>query len=400
MALRLRVVGDQAARLGELSRFTFGVNGGRIGRALDNDWVLPDVERYVSARHAEIQYRSGQWILRDVSSNGTYVNGRPDPLGPGFPYALRNGDRLRIGEFRMVVEISGGNDFPPDEGEIDHGDTLGVPLDDVLPGSASDAPAAGRPMAAAGAQGAPAAPAPAGAPRPAAMARAPSGAPDATRARPEAAPPPRAGGRDDRDLLPGLAALCRGAGIDPAALPPGTRSMVLHQAGQVLRELLLGLLEMRRSRAEFTREFGISAPARLSSGTSPLMRLSGVEDLLLRWLAQDSANSRPIDEVRGMFAEARTHEHAVSLAVRAGLEGLVGRLDPDKFDRANVHTAFDSPQARERLWLRYRDSFRAGTLPEETGVPEAFANEFARTYRTLVHEDDDRSSDESLIRLE
>lgn len=357
MALRLRVVGEHAARLGDLAHATFGVNGGRIGRALDNDWVLPDVDRYVSGHHAEIHYRSGDWVLRDLSTNGTYINDRVKPLGPGGTYVLKQGDRLQIGQFKMQVEVSGSNDFPPDEVEHDHGETLGVPLDEVLPTAAGE-------------------------PRPAPQ-RVDVEPP--RQARPEPPRPQRGAGKDELELLPGLAALCRGAGLDPAALPPGTRAMVLHQAGQVLRELLLGLLEMQRSRADFTREFGIAPPDKYSSGTSPLVRLTGVEDLLLRWLSQAGTSARPVDEVREMFDDARTHERAVSMAVRAGLEGLVGRLDPERFDRTHMQTAYDSPEARERLWLRYREIFRSATQPEQTGVPGAFADEFGRTYRVTVH---------------
>jgi len=74
MALRLKIVSDNAAAAGDQARWTFGVNGGRIGRATSNDWVLRDPERYVSGRHAEIEHRAGTWLLRDVSTNGTFVN--------------------------------------------------------------------------------------------------------------------------------------------------------------------------------------------------------------------------------------------------------------------------------------------------------------------------------------
>ena len=42
MAIKLRVISDQYRELGENRSRVFGVNGGTIGRAPDNDWVLPD----------------------------------------------------------------------------------------------------------------------------------------------------------------------------------------------------------------------------------------------------------------------------------------------------------------------------------------------------------------------
>ena len=115
MALRLKIVSDNAATAGEHARWTFGVNGGRIGRHTSNDWVLRDPERYVSGRHAEIEHRGGTWLLRDTSTNGTFVNDSDEALGPDRLHPLAHGDRFRIGEYEIEVEITGGNDFPPRE---------------------------------------------------------------------------------------------------------------------------------------------------------------------------------------------------------------------------------------------------------------------------------------------
>jgi len=115
MALRLKIVSDNASAAGEHPRWTFGVNGGRIGRNTGNDRVLRDPDRYVSDRHAEIEHRGGAWLLRDTSTNGTYVNDSDQALGPDRLHQLSNGDRFRIGEYEIEieVEITGSNDFPP-----------------------------------------------------------------------------------------------------------------------------------------------------------------------------------------------------------------------------------------------------------------------------------------------
>ena len=44
MALRLKIVSKNAGSAGDHPRWTFGVNGGRIGRHTSNDWVLRDVQ--------------------------------------------------------------------------------------------------------------------------------------------------------------------------------------------------------------------------------------------------------------------------------------------------------------------------------------------------------------------
>jgi type VI secretion system FHA domain protein len=75
-----------------------------IGRGAENDWVLPDPERSLSRRHCVLAYRSGGWQVADLSANGTFLN--REPIGPGNPRDLRDGDRLRLGEYEVEVRIA------------------------------------------------------------------------------------------------------------------------------------------------------------------------------------------------------------------------------------------------------------------------------------------------------
>ncbi|WP_458096274.1 type VI secretion system-associated FHA domain protein TagH [Roseomonas sp. WA12] len=83
------------------------VTGGEfsIGRGPDNDWILADPDRHLSKRHCQIAFRSGQWVLTDTSSNGTFVNHAPSPLGQGQEWTLRDGDRITLGTFEIEVRL-------------------------------------------------------------------------------------------------------------------------------------------------------------------------------------------------------------------------------------------------------------------------------------------------------
>ena len=69
MALRLRVVSDHSTRAGVQATKVFGVHGGSIGRATDNEWILPDPERFLSGKHARVEFRAGAYVLIDTSSS-------------------------------------------------------------------------------------------------------------------------------------------------------------------------------------------------------------------------------------------------------------------------------------------------------------------------------------------
>src|SRR5688572_21336754 len=110
MALRLQIISRHRQGLGERAAMEFGQNGGTIGRSLESDWVLPDGQRYLSSRHASIDFRSGSYYIVDTSTNGVYVNDSEQPVGRGNPQRLFTGDRLRIGEYEMSVEITDEDD--------------------------------------------------------------------------------------------------------------------------------------------------------------------------------------------------------------------------------------------------------------------------------------------------
>jgi DNA-binding NtrC family response regulator len=72
-----------------------------IGRGAENEIVLPEPE--CSRKHCEINFRDGQWFIRDYESrNGTFINDRPIT----GEQALRSGDVIRIAlvkiQFTMV----------------------------------------------------------------------------------------------------------------------------------------------------------------------------------------------------------------------------------------------------------------------------------------------------------
>ena len=85
---------------------TVSLSGGRgldIGRDQHLDWCLPDPTRAISGRHCEVRFRDGAYWLRDISTNGTYVNGGSQRVQS--PYRLQHGDRLEIGHYVIAVAI-------------------------------------------------------------------------------------------------------------------------------------------------------------------------------------------------------------------------------------------------------------------------------------------------------
>lgn len=83
---------------------SFDELGGTIGRADNNQLVLPDPERTISRVHARVVFRGGGYSIVDNGSNPISVNGKP--LGSGREHPLNPGDEVQIGGY--VLQAQGG----------------------------------------------------------------------------------------------------------------------------------------------------------------------------------------------------------------------------------------------------------------------------------------------------
>jgi type VI secretion system protein len=431
MALRLRIVSEHAARLSEQSTKVFGVHGGTIGRGTDNEWILPDPERYLSGKHARVDFRAGTYVLVDTSSNGTYINGAQVPLGKYHDYVLKEGDYIRMGEYELLVSIDKSNDFPPEQSAIvaydgqsessavkkSTANDLGEDLDlsqllepsDSFANDASASESGVRPRDAYG-QALPSRSGPprdsaapeseaAGTPwhmmtRPLTVAGFKAEMQKAEAAKTEANVQNLGRSQNpvliDGDFDAGLTAFCRGAGIDPHSVSSETRGAALQLAGQLLRETVLGLMDLNQVRTEFRNRFRISAPVN-DGPESPLNFSRGVDEALVRLLTTLTTRGGSVEAIRRNFRELKGQNTASINAMQAAFEEFLGRVDPkeleERFDRATKRGVFGS-QNKARYWELYAEMFVGLAQRPADGFPHLFIETFAKAFeakmRTLV----------------
>ncbi len=407
MTLRLSVVSEHAIRLGQHSTKVFGVHGGTIGRGTDNAWILPDPERYLSGKHVRIDFRAGTYVLVDTSSNGTYINGAQVPLGKYHDYVLKDGDFVRLGEYELLVSIDKSTDFPTDESAIvaydgeakssavkkSTADDLGADLDlsQLLEPSGSLAlDVDERPRDAYGQSVLPeegsghALEENSGTPWH--MMTRPLKVEAATAA---AAAAPRTSGpalyEGDFDL--GVAAFCRGAGVDPRSISSEARNAALQLAGQLLRESVLGLMDLNQGRNEFRNRFRMAPPPPNEGPESPLNLSQGVDEALVRLLNTVSTRMGPVEAIRDNFRELKAHNVSVLAASRAAFEEFLGRVDPkeleERFDRATKRSVFGT-QNKGKYWDLYAEMFPGLAHRPADGFPHVFTEAFAKAYEAKL----------------
>jgi type VI secretion system protein ImpI/type VI secretion system protein len=77
-----------------------------LGRGAECDWPLADPDRVLSKKHCVVEFFGGGWQLRDLSTNGTFVNHATTPVGRDHTRPLLDGDRLRLGSYEIEVRIA------------------------------------------------------------------------------------------------------------------------------------------------------------------------------------------------------------------------------------------------------------------------------------------------------
>lgn len=106
MSLTLTVTSYRGQSPSQPMVLTLDRKGASIGRASDNNWVLPDPDKYVSIHHATIEYRDNTYYITDNSSNGVFILPSEVPLGRSNSTKLFDGDQLGIGEYQVMVSVT------------------------------------------------------------------------------------------------------------------------------------------------------------------------------------------------------------------------------------------------------------------------------------------------------
>lgn len=423
--------------MGSASTMVFGPEGGTIGRSRSNDWTLPDPERYVSGKHAAVEFKDGQFFLVDTSTNGVYVNDSEEPIGRGESHPLRNGDLLRLGAFSVTAIIEQAQSSPTQqdafgetnplvdldsgyhkrlqtnaqpESEPAHVDDVFIPDETGIERSLavdSPAPVKAQPAAEGEIELLPSnelhSPTrlelEAESPARSSAATEPGGMPPALRRLEEqtsgvhqdlssqADAPWASGGEtvSSRSDAEALARLLKGAGLDASSIPAQRSAEALQVVGQVLRETVLGLMDVLQGRADMKNAFRLPHTVIRPVDNNPLKFSAGVDEALKSILSRSSSKFLPpVDAIRQAFEDIKDHQIAQQSAMRAAFEEFLERFDPEelqeKFNRGLKRGALMGATNKMKYWDLYKELYEVMTQHSQQAFPHLFGEVFARAY--------------------
>ncbi|HEV2701595.1 MAG TPA: type VI secretion system-associated FHA domain protein TagH [Steroidobacteraceae bacterium] len=443
MLLALSVISHQSQHLGAASYRVFDARGGSIGRIEGNDWVLPDPDKLVSSRHANIRFVRDAFYLEDVSTNGTGYNAPQSVVPRGQLQPLNDGDHLFVGDFEILVQlvaeapaaaplavdISATAQLaalrPPSGGALE--DLLSEPsrpaVPPIMPISPTPAPV---PVAPAYAPAAPAqVPEMRTPPAPAMVAPTATGAPA-----PMPAPTPPGALPDNWDLtgfnLAPAAAAPMPATAAPmplmavptpmvpsapasAAIPPGYAAVpgptpdvaqlfaslglqaqqvppeTLAQLGQILRVVVQGLTEVLLARKQVKDNFRMAMTIIRPVENNPLKFAATPEDALYTlFVKRNPGYLGPVEAFKEAFDDLSFHQLATLAGMRAAFFATLQRFDPDALEahwaKAAGKKAGLFGGGKAALWEQFCQHYSRVTHDSEANFQQIFGEAFVRAY--------------------
>jgi predicted component of type VI protein secretion system len=378
------IVGDDAVRV-------FREEGGTIGRSLNNDWILPDPDRYISGKHAAIDCKGGIYYIADLSTNGVYVNDEKEPVGNGNPRRLFNGDRLFFGDFEIVISIDEGEDLEvPAEPEAtvvpDHIEQLvpeerlktGVQLldEDEMTGDGEFQsvlfggnetliePDVEEPIEELSAARAPDDPLP-------------------------EIRDPRRVDITGQDLFD---AFLDGLQISRADFHPSIDlGEAMRNAGEVLREFVVGIEKLLASRADLKSTFRLDQTSILPRRNNPLKLSSNTSDLIKQlMIGREGEYLGPRDAVREVSQDLLAHQDAFLDAMADAFVEFAERFDPEELEAGFIRSLGRKPMlaflAGSKYWNLYQDLYPILTDKGGGRFPQMFAEDFVKAYERHIAE--------------
>ena len=383
MPLTIKIISEHRDLVGRDAVREFHEQGGTIGRSLQNDWILPDPDRYISGRHATIDYRGGMYYLADTSSNGVYVNGESEPVGRGNPRRLFDGDRMRMGDFEFEVRIDQGESLvmpiEPDEPSIATGDfeqfvdeevlETGMQLldEDEITGDDEFQSVL--------------------------FGKEPKKAPEPEPVLDEA-PANDASAREQpvdvtaEDLFDSF---LDGLGISRVELHPAVnRPELMLTAGIVLREFVEGTIKLLSSRANLKNAFRLDQTTLMPRHNNPMKFSENTGDLIKQLLVGSEGEYLGArDAVREAHRDLLNHQNAFLDAMNSAFVEFADRFDPDElqegFDRA-LDSKFFKFLNKSKYWGLYCDLYPIMTEKGGNRFPQMFGEEFVKAYERQIAE--------------
>jgi len=337
-AVRLHIIEPQDLLPDQKSDLAFDTQGGTIGRSTDNDWVLvdDDDERYISAKHATIQYREDGYYIVDHSSNGTAIVQSPDQPEPedfhNEERKLNDGDILYIDQYAIEVTLEERN-----------------------PHSISKPKPTGEP------------------PTVSTKTKTPIVKDGGQETKPPPPPPPPVVPQD------AIAAFLKGAGLTNISIDQVDPDLMI-SLGQAFREMMEGIIKLIEARKTFKIGVDIEATRFRAGKNNPFKNNRDPSMVLEIMLLKRPGYIPMLDSVQEAFEDIEAHLIGMGNGLLTSLENTLEQFSPREIERLveqeHKNKWFNADSQKWKTYVKHYD---------ELDLNDLLSDELAQAYEDQIH---------------
>ena len=421
MALTIQVVSYNDLAPDNALSMTVNESGCTIGRAKNCSFLLPDKERIVSHTHASIQFENGLYYLTDNSTNGTYLNHAPNPVGLGNKILLHDGDILSMGKYECAISLIESVHSTLDS--LFHDAVIPPPYHKEAgqlsweqqsfdkPDSTPTAPPVEKPpltfeqdyfrppealpedwniltgmkpnikqQAAVSIDTAPAK-----------ISKSEPSYPPAYKHNADHLASRNATNVKNKtaNSQQALHAFLDGAGLTHTTIRPEDTITFMNTAGRVLHELTQGYREVLDARASLKGEFRLGMTTLRPAKNNPLKFSIDVEDALTKLLLPPPKGYLPpLDAIHEATDDLQAHQMALLAGLRAALGSLVALFDPntleENFQKSSAVDNLLPALKKAKYWEMFKSRYKQAASDAENDFLHILGNEFTIAYEQQV----------------
>ncbi len=301
-----------------------------FGRSERCDWTLPDPERFVSGVHGEVIKFGEQYLIRDLSTNGIFINNSVTAVGQGKEIGLNSGDTFTLGEYQVEVAIESGaveqridNQFHSDESLLLTQSTsttvnndFGLSASDIMKedipsdfnldlGLVDDYIEAQNQEIV-----------------------------HDKLVQESSLPLSNHAPSVQNSSINEMDAFIRGMSIDPSLIPSDNREEWFEQIGRSFSLMLIGLMDTLHNRAEFKQNNRLSHTSFKKSENNPLKFSANLEDAIYNLYNRQASSFLPPDNaIKAAFCDIENHERALMKGVKGTVSGVMSLVEPTVINR-------------------------------------------------------------------
>lgn len=160
--------------------------------------------------------------------------------------------------------------------------------------------------------------------------------------------------------------------------------------GEVVREMVSGLMQVLGSRSSIKNEFRMNVTTIQPVENNPLKFSANVDDALENmFIKQGNAYKKPVEAVKESFDGIAEHQVAILAGIRAAFKGIIERFDPNLLEQRfakHKKTGIIPVSQNAKNWEQYLEYYKELAGDIDNSFQYLFGDEFVQAYEEQLQQ--------------